>query len=73
VCASTARKKYGLFPRPSRPFRLSREEIRVERWVGTGFSAYWFITVGEWPSIQPSVSWIAIAIIIAGVLIHLCG
>jgi hypothetical protein len=24
-----------------------------------GFSAFWFVTVGEQPRIQPSVSWVA--------------
>jgi hypothetical protein len=38
---------------PTKPKR-SRHNQTVR-----GFSAYWFVTVGEQPSIPPSVSWIA--------------
>jgi hypothetical protein len=49
----------GRCDRMQRLAHLYRSLALIERWVGTGFSGYWFVTVGEQPRIQPSVSWIA--------------
>jgi hypothetical protein len=71
VCAATARKKYGLFPRRLLISRTQLDKLEARGYLDPDLrgnrvdeadaieAAYWFVSVGEQPSIQPSVSWIA--------------
>jgi hypothetical protein len=66
-----ARNKYGLFPRRLLVSRTQLDKLEERGYLDPDLrgnqadeadaieAAYWFVSVGEQPSIQPSVSWIA--------------